>query len=157
MTPTDWPAVHRIFEAGIATGTATLEPAAPSWMAWDDTHLDRCRMVAEDDGEVVAWAALSPVTGPCEYGGVGEISIYVAEDARGKKLGSKLLDALVRESEAAGLWTLQAQIFRENTASIHIHEIAGFRIVGIRERIGKTNGEWHDIVLMERRSPVVGV
>lgn len=157
MSPTDWPAIHRIYEDGIATGTATLETAAPSWMAWDDIHLDPCRMVAEDDGEVVAWAALTPVAGRCSSGGVAELSIYVAEGARGKKLGTKLLEALVAESEEAGFWTLQAQIFEENTVSIHIHESAGFRTVGVRERIGKLAGRWRNVVLMERRSPVVGV
>lgn len=157
MTPTDWPAIHRIYEDGIATGTATLETDAPSWMSWDDSHLDSCRMVAEDDGEVVAWAALTPVSGRCAYGGVAELSIYVAEDARGKHLGTKLLEALVDESEDAGFWTLQAQIFEKNAASIHIHENVGFRTVGVRERIGKIKGEWQNVVLMERRSETVGV
>jgi L-amino acid N-acyltransferase YncA len=157
MAPTDWPAIHRIYEDGIATGTATLETIAPSWMAWDASHLDSCRMVAEEDGEVVAWAALTPVSGRCAYGGVAEISIYVAESSRGQKVGQKLLEALVSESEGMGFWTLQAQIFEENVASIHIHETAGFRIVGVRERIGQINGSWHDVVLMERRSQLVGV
>lgn len=156
MAPTDWPAIHRIYEDGIATGTATLDTIAPSWIAWDSGHLDSCRVVAEDDGEVVAWAALTPVTGRCDYGGVAELSIYVAEDSRGRKLGQKLLDALVTKSEEAGFWTLQAQIFEENTASIHIHEAAGFRVVGTRERIGHVNDRWHNVVLMERRSHVVG-
>jgi L-amino acid N-acyltransferase YncA len=157
MAPTDWPAIHRIYEDGIATGTATLETIAPSWMAWDASHLDSCRMVAEEDGEVVAWAALTPVSGRCAYGGVAEISIYVAESSRGQKVGQKLLEALVSESEGMGFWTLQAQIFEENVASIHIHETAGFRIVGVRERIGQINGSWRDVVLMERRSQLVGV
>lgn len=158
MTPTDWPAIHRIYEDGIATGTATLETDAPSWIAWDDSHLDSCRMVAEDDGgDVVAWAALTPIAGRCAYGGVAELSIYVAADARGKHLGTKLLEALVDESEEAGFWTLQAQIFESNSASVHIHENVGFRTVGVRERIGKLNGEWQNVVLMERRSDTVGV
>lgn len=156
MAPTDWPAIHRIYEDGIATGTATLETIAPSWMAWDAAHLSSCRVVAEDGGDVVAWAALTPVSGRCAYGGVAELSIYVAEGSRGRKLGQTLLDALVQKSEEAGFWTLQAQIFEENTASIHIHEAAGFRVVGVRERIGQVNGEWHNVVLMERRSQVVG-
>lgn len=157
MAPTDWPAIHRIYEDGIATGTATLDTIAPSWMAWDSSHLGSCRVVAEDDGEVVAWAALTPVTGRCAYGGVAELSIYVAEDARGKKLGQQLLDALVAKSEQEGFWTLQAQIFETNEVSVHIHEAAGFRVVGTRERIGQVNGHWHNVVLMERRSQVVGV
>lgn len=157
MAPTDWPAIHRIYEDGIATGTATLDTIAPSWMAWDASHLDPCRVVAEEDGEVVAWAALTPVTGRCAYGGVAELSIYVAEDARGKKHGQKLLEELIGKSEEAGFWTLQAQIFEENTVSIHIHEAAGFRVVGVRERIGQVNGRWHNVVLMERRSQSVGV
>jgi phosphinothricin acetyltransferase len=157
MAPTDWPAIHRIYEDGIATGTATLDTIAPSWMAWDSQHLASCRVVAEDEDGVVAWAALTPVTGRCAYGGVAELSIYVAEDSRGKKLGRRLLEALVEKSEAEGFWTLQAQIFEENTVSIHIHEAAGFRVVGVRERIGEVNGKWHNVVLMERRSHVVGV
>ena len=157
MAPTDWPAIYRIYEDGIATGTATLDTTAPSWISWDSAHLDRCRVVATDDGEVVAWAALTPVTGRCAWGGVAELSIYVAEDARGKKLGQQLLEALVAKSEEAGFWTLQAQIFEENSVSIHIHESAGFRVVGVRERIGNVNDKWHNVVLMERRSQTVGV
>ena len=157
MAPTDWPAIHRIYEDGIATGTATLDTTAPSWISWDSAHLDRCRVVATDDGEVVAWAALTPVTGRCAWGGVAELSIYVAEDARGKKLGQQLLEALVAKSEEEGFWTLQAQIFEENSVSIHIHEAAGFRVVGVRERIGNVNDKWHNVVLMERRSQTVGV
>jgi L-amino acid N-acyltransferase YncA len=156
MAPTDWPAIYRIYEDGIATGTATLDTIAPSWIAWDSSHLNSCRVVAEENGEVVAWAALTPVTGRCAYGGVAELSIYVAEDSRGQKLGQLLLDALVTKSEQEGFWTLQAQIFEENSVSIHIHEAAGFRIVGVRERIGQVNGRWHDVVLMERRSQTVG-
>ena len=157
MAPTDWPAIHRIYEDGIATGTATLDTIAPSWIAWDSAHLDRCRVVATDDGEVVAWAALTPVTGRCAWGGVAEMTNNVAEDARGKKLGQQLLEALVAKSEEEGFWTLQAQIFEENSVSIHIHEAAGFRVVGVRERIGHVNGKWHNVVLMERRSQSVGV
>jgi L-amino acid N-acyltransferase YncA len=157
MAPTDWPAIHRIYEDGIATGTATLDTIAPSWMAWDAAHLDACRVVAEEDGEVVAWAALTPVSGRCAYGGVAELSIYVAEDARGKKVGKRLLEELVLASEEAGFWTLQAQVFDTNEVSIHIHEAAGFRVVGVRERIGRVSGEWVNVVLLERRSQIVGV
>ncbi len=157
MAPTDWPTIHRIYEDGIATGTATLETMAPSWMAFDSAHLASCRMVAEENGEVVAWAALTPVSGRCAYGGVAELSIYVAAHSRGQKIGQKLLEALVAQSEDAGFWTLQAQIFEENEASVHIHEAAGFRVVGIRERIGQLKDKWHNVVLMERRSHVVGV
>ena len=157
MTPDDWPAVRRIFREGIETGDATFETEPPPWEAWDRAHLERPRLVAVLDDEVVGWAALSPVSDRCVYGGVAEVSVYVAEGARGRGVGRALLEALVRGSEEEGLWTLQAGIFPENEASIRIHEACGFRTVGVRERLGEMDGEWRDVVLMERRSEVVGV
>lgn len=157
MTPEDWPAVAAIYREGIATGLATFETDVPSWEAWDRGHLPVCRLVARCDGEVVGWAALSPVSGRCVYGGVAEVSVYIAESARGQGIGRWLLMALVEASETAGLWMLQAGIFPENRASIALHRTCGFREVGYRERIGRLHGVWRNTVLMERRSTVVGM
>jgi phosphinothricin acetyltransferase len=154
----DWPRVREIYEEGIATGHATFETAAPKWSRWDAGHVEACRIVAQDpDTErVLGWAALSPVSDRCVYGGVGEVSVYVAAEAQGRGLGTRLLEALVRASEDAGFWTLQAGIFPENQASVRLHARCGFQTLGVRERLGKLNGTWRDVVLMERRSPTVG-
>jgi L-amino acid N-acyltransferase YncA len=157
MTEQDWPAVREIYLQGIATGNATFEKSVPEWKDWDERHLPSCRLVARSGNRALGWAALSPVSSRCVYGGVAEVSIYVAEDARGHGVGRQLLDALVNASEQNGIWTLQAGIFPENQASIRLHQQAGFRIVGRRERLGCMNGVWRDIVLMERRSAVVGI
>ena len=158
MTEAHWPAVKAIYEAGIATGNATFETQAPSWEAWDKAHLGHSRLVAVDAaGAVLGWAALSPVSSRCVYGGVAEISVYIAAEARGQGVGRQLLQALIADSEAHGLWTLQAGTFEENKASIGLHTQAGFRVIGHRERIGQHNGMWRNTVQMERRSPNVGV
>jgi phosphinothricin acetyltransferase len=157
MQPADWPAVRAIYLEGIATGNATFETEAPEWERWDASHLRVCRLVARRDGQVVGWAALSPVSVRCVYAGVVEASVYVAAAARGQGVGKALLAALVAESERAGLWTLQTGIFPENVASLALHKACGFREVGCRERIGQMNGVWRDVILMERRSKVVGV
>lgn len=152
-----WPAVRAIYEAGIATGQATFTTEAPSWEDWDAGHLVPCRLVATaPDGAVLGWAALSPVSGRCVYAGVAEVSIYVAAEARGLGVGRQLLAALVLAAEQNGLWTLQAGIFPENAASLALHAGQGFRTVGRRERIGQLRGRWHDTLLLERRSGVVG-
>jgi phosphinothricin acetyltransferase len=156
MTADDWPAVREIYAEGIATGNATFEKSPPGYEVWDGSHLRACRLAARAGDEVVGWAALSPASGRCVYAGVAEVSVYVRENARGRGIGLALLRALVEESERAGLWTLQAGIFPENTASIDIHGKAGFRIVGVREKLGAMDGRWRDVVLMERRSTVVG-
>ena len=156
MRAEDWPDVSAIYAEGIATGHATFETSVPSWEAWDADHLSSCRLVAEDDDGVLGWAALSGVSDRCVYGGVGEISVYVAGRARGRGVGSRLLGALVEASEDAGLWTLQAGIFPENTASVRVHEKCGFRVVGVRERLGKLGDTWRDVLLLERRSAAVG-
>ncbi len=156
MQPNDWPAVRGIYLEGIATGNATFEQTAPDWEKWDAGHLSGVRIVARSGGEVLGWAALSPVSGRCVYQGVAEVSIYIAERAQGRGVGRLLMSRLVADSEAAGLWTLQAGIFPENVASIALHQSAGFRVVGQRERLGQMNGRWRDVVLMERRSGVAG-
>lgn len=153
----DWPAVRDIYLEGIASGNATFETEAPSWEQWNKSHLSFARLVARDAGTVLGWAALSPVSGREAYSGVAEVSVYVGAASLGRGIGRLLLEALVRESESHGIWTLQAGIFPENTASIVLHERCGFREVGRRERIGKLKGRWRDTVLLERRSRTVGV
>lgn len=157
LQPEDWDRVRTIYEQGIATGDATFETEAPEWLVWDRNHLAACRFVAERDGHIAGWAALAPVSERCVYGGVAEVSLYVAEDARGGGIGAILLAALVESSEGEGMWTLQAGVFPENEASIRIHERAGFRRVGRRERLGRLAGQWRDVLLLERRSLRVGV
>ena len=157
LTADDWPRVHEIYAEGIASGHATFETTVPEWPDWDAGHLTECRLVAEDDGAVHGWAALSPVSNRCVYGGVAEVSVYVDSAARGQGVGRALLEGLVAASEDAGIWTLQAGIFPENEASVRLHEQCGFRVVGRRERLGKMGYRWRDVLLLERRSAVVGV
>jgi len=157
MKECDWEAVRSIYEEGIATGKATIETETPGWEEWDGSHLNSCRLLARVEGKVVGWAALSLVLTRCAYSGVAGVSVYVAASARGQGIGVTLLRALIEESERAGIWTLQARIFPENVASVVLHESCGFRTVGVRERLGKLNGVWRDVVLMERRSKVVGL
>lgn len=153
MRTDDWPAVKAIYEQGIATRLATFETEAPSWDDWNAGHLAEPRLVAERDGQVVGWAALSPASRrPC-YAGVAEESVYVAEDARGQGAGRALLGELVSLADAAGIWTIQTAIFPENVASIELHRRCGFRVVGVRERIAQLDGAWRDTVVMERRAP----
>ena len=158
LRPEDWPEVRRIYAEGIATGDATFETEPPGWEAFDAGRLRTPRLVAEGHaGDVLGWAVLSPVSSRCVYGGVAEVSVYVAERARGQGVGSRLLAELVRRSEEAGLWTLQAGIFPENEATLALHVKHGFREVGRRERIGRMDGRWRDTLLLERRSRVVGI
>ncbi|MGE5102350.1 MAG: N-acetyltransferase family protein [Deltaproteobacteria bacterium] len=158
MTPDDWPAVRDIYQAGIATGEATFQTEAPAWDAWDAGHLKTCRLVARDDeGKVVGWAALGPVSSRPVYAGVAEVSVYIAAGARGRGLGRQLLTALIDASERDGRWSLQASIFPENEASVRLHQRCGFRVVGRRERIACHYGRWRDTLWLERRSAVVGV
>lgn len=151
----DWDQVKLIYQKGIDTGNATFQTSAPSWEDWDQSHLASCRIVMQEDSKVIGWAALTPVSSRCVYAGVAEVSVYVDPAHSGKGIGLNLLNELVRQSEAEGIWTLQAGIFPENAASLSIHEKAGFKILGTREKIGKQNGIWRDTVLLERRSPVI--
>jgi len=155
LRPEHWPEVARIYEAGIATGNATFETEVPSWDAWDAAHPE-LRLVAEREGEVVGWAALSPASSRRCYRGVAEVSVYVAADAQGGGVGLALLERLVAVSEDAGYWTLTAGVFPENEASLRLHRACGFRDVGVRERLGESAGVWRDVLLLERRSAVVG-
>jgi L-amino acid N-acyltransferase YncA len=157
LVPGDWPAVASIYRQGMATGDATFETDVPTWDAWDAARLPRCRLVAQSDGVLVGFAALSPVSSRAVYAGVAEVMVYVAEDMRGRGIGRRLLDALVDHAEEAGLWTLQAGIFPENRASIALHAAVGFQVLCTRHRLGRAaDGRWRDVVLMERRSDVVG-
>jgi L-amino acid N-acyltransferase YncA len=157
LLPEYWPAVKAIYEAGLATGNASFQTSAPSWEEWDAAHLKHSRLVALDGDTVIGWAALTPVSGRCVYAGVAEVSVYIDEGSRGQGIGKALLQALIIESENNGLWTLQAGIFPENIPSVRLHEKAGFRQVGIREKIGKMGDRWRDTVLLERRSKTVAL
>jgi phosphinothricin acetyltransferase len=152
LQPADWPDVARIFEEGIRTGNATFETTAPTWETWDGGHLTDHRLVVTLDGDVVGWAALSAVSDRACYSGVAEHSIYVAERVRGLGFGRQLLAALVAAADAGGIWTLQSGVFPENEASLALHLSLGFRVVGVRERLGRLDGVWRDVVLLERRS-----
>lgn len=157
LTSAHWESVRSIYLEGIATGNATFQQTAPDWPDWDKNHLQTCRIVAVSSDEILGWAALSPVSSRCVYAGVAEVSVYVAPSTQGSGVGTALLSHLVAASEAAGIWTLQAGIFPENAASVRLHAGAGFRVVGTREHLGSMNGSWRDVLLMERRSSVVGV
>jgi len=170
MPPDLWPAVREIYREGVATGNATFETELPDWEKWDSSHRKDCRLIAlepfdEDTEEVLisrnkltvlGWAALSPVSARRVYRGVAEVSVYVSAAARGRGVGKALLQALVQESEVNGIWTLQAGVFPENTASVALHKSCGFRKVGVRRQIGKLGDSWRDVLLLERRSPSIG-
>ena len=156
MNAGDWEQVRSVYLEGIATGHATFETDAPSWEKWDASHLQEPRLVARDGEKILGWAALSPVSNRRVYGGVAEVSVYVERRQGRRGIGRALLEALIDESEQNGIWTLQAGIFPENTASILLHLRCGFREVGRRERIGKLNGVWRDTLLLERRSKSIG-
>jgi L-amino acid N-acyltransferase YncA len=158
LRPADWPAVAAIYAQGIATGNATFETEVPSWERWNASHLPDHRLVgrAGPAGEVVAWAALAPVSDRCAYAGVAENSIYVAERTRGLGVGRRLLTGLVERAERAGIWTVQTGVFPENNVSMALHQRCGFRVVGVRERVGQLHGRWRDVVFLERRSTVAG-
>lgn len=161
MRDEDWDEVRRVYAEGIATRQATFETETPAWEAWDRGHRKDCRFVAREPGpghhRLLGWAALSPVSGRCVYAGVAEVSVYVSEDARGCGVGRVLLAALIQASERQGIWTLQAGIFPENEASVRLHRALGFREVGRRERIGRLDGAWRDVLFLERRSAIAGV
>lgn len=157
MKDNDWPQVAGIYREGIATGDATFETDVPEWEKWDKGHLSGCRLVARTGNQVIGWAALSPVSGRCIYSGVAEVSLYIKSSARGKGAGKALLKAVIEESERIGIWTLQSGTFPENNVSINLQKACGFREVGTREKIGCMYGRWRDVVLMERRSRIVGI
>jgi L-amino acid N-acyltransferase YncA len=156
MTDAHAEAVLAIYQDGIDEGNATFETQAPTWPEFNAKRLAAYRFVAVDEaGVVLGWVAAVPVSDRCVYAGVVEHSVYVARAARGRGVGRALLDALIRATEQAGIWTIQSGIFPENPASAALHEAAGFRTVGRRERIGVHNGVWRDVLLIERRSPLI--
>jgi L-amino acid N-acyltransferase YncA len=155
MEPSDWCAVREIYQLGIESGLATLELSAPGWTEWDALHLQSHRWVAVDGGEIVGWAALA-FSHRTVAEGVAESSVYVHPSRRRQQVGSRLLGRLIDASERAGYWTLEARILEENVASLRLHEQHGFRLVGVRERIGRLKGEWRNVLLLERRSQSVG-
>lgn len=156
LLPEHWPSVRAIYAEGIATGHATFETEVPEWEAWDAKCLSEGRLIALVDGSVAGWAALMPISKRRVYAGVAEESVYVGAAYRGRGVGRRLLEQLVAESEVLGIWTLQAGIFPENVASVRVHEACGFRTVGVRRGIGRMAGRWRDVLLLERRSEVVG-
>ena len=157
MNSEDWRAVARIYEEGMNTGFATFETQVPNYEAWDSAHMKLCRIVATTRNTVLGWAALSPVSSRCVYGGVAEVSVYVGENSWKKGVGQLLMEALIHLSEKEGLWTLQSGIFPENKGSILLHEKMGFRYIGKREKVGKLHGIWKDNLLFERRSSIIGI
>lgn len=154
-TPKDYEAVKSIYQEGIDTGNATFQKKAKEQKEWEEGTLSFSRLIAEEEGNVLGWAALSPVSSRCVYSGIAEVSVYIKKDVQGKGIGSALLHKIITISEEQGIWTIQAGIFPENSASIALHEKNGFRQVGIREKMGKMDGVWRDVVLLERRSSVV--
>jgi L-amino acid N-acyltransferase YncA len=154
MGPGDWPHVAAIYAAGIATRNATFETEVPAWAEWDAAHLPDHRFVASDSDGIVGWVALTAYSDRCCYEGVADLSVYVDPAAQGRGIGRTLLEQVVTSAEGAGIWTLQAGIFPENEASLALHRRCGFRVVGTRERIGRLDGVWRDVLLLERRSPV---
>jgi phosphinothricin acetyltransferase len=157
MKKDDWISVAEIYRQGIESGNATFQRDIPTWDEWDSAHIKTCRIVASIDNEIAGWAALTSVSGRCVYAGVAEVSVYVSNLFKGQKVGTRLLERLISESEKEGYWTLQAGIFPENKASLKIHFNLGFRNVGFREKIGKMNDIWRDTILLERRSKKVGI
>ena len=158
MRASDAGRVLAIYQAGLDAGDASFETQAPSWDAFDAAKLPAHRLIAAaaGTGEVLGGAAVSPVSSRCVYAGVVENSVYVDAAAQGRGVGEALLRALITSTETAGVWTIQSGIFPENRASLRLHERAGFRVVGIRERLGRHHGRWRDVVMVERRSPVAG-
>lgn len=158
MKTSDWEQVRDIYMEGIRTGLATFQTEAPIWENWDKGHLAACRLVVRSGDKVLGWTVLSPTSSRDCYSGVVEVSIYIGEEYKGQGIGTALMTELILQSEENGIWTLYCAIIKENSASIAMHKKCGFREIGTREKIAKmNNGVWHDVVLMERRSKVVGV
>jgi L-amino acid N-acyltransferase YncA len=151
--------VLAIYQAGLDTGQASFETVAPAWEEFDAAKLPAHRHVAADmaTGQVLGWAAAVTVSNRCVYAGVIEHSVYTHPDHRRRGIGAALLSALIQSAEQTGVWTIQSGVFPENSASLRLHERAGFRVIGIRERIGSHHGQWRDVVCIERRSAVAGV
>jgi len=154
---TDYPSVKNIYQQGIDTGNATFQVIAKNWDEWNNSMHSHSRIVAVKDNNILGWAALSPISSREVYSGVAEVSVYISTSAQGKGVGQKLLSHLILESENNNIWMLQAGIFPENIGSIKLHENNDFRQLGLREKLGKMNNVWRNVVLMERRSKTVGI
>ncbi|MBQ0989105.1 N-acetyltransferase family protein [Micromonospora sp. PSH03] len=154
MTADDAARVLAIYQAGLDGGDASFETTAPTWAQFDAGKLPEHRLVAVDR-TVIGWVAVSPTSTRAVYAGVVEHSVYVDPAARGRGVARLLLDALIASTEAAGVWTIQSGVFGENTASLRLHQRAGFRVIGVRERVARHHGRWRDVILLERRSPVI--
>lgn len=157
LTKEYWNDVSNIYMQGILTKNATFEKDCPDWDYWDKNHRPDCRLIEKQNGKTIGWAALSNISGRCVYSGVAEVSIYIDSQNRGQGVGQKLMERLITESEKAQIWTLQAGVFPENKSSISLHVRNGFRIIGVREKIGKMDENWRDVVLLERRSKTIGI
>lgn len=157
ITKDNFSEVVEIYKQGLATNIATFQNDLPQWEDWNKGHLDFCRISIYENNKMLGWTALTPVSSRCVYAGVAEVSVYIAQKERGKGIGKILLNELIKQSEANGIWMLQSGIFSENQSSIKLHEKCGFRMVGYREKIGKKNGIWKDNILMEYRSKNIGV
>ena len=157
MENSDSERVLEIYQTGIDSKNATFEKSIPSWQEWDNNHLDHSRFVAETDGMVAGWVALSAVSKRDAYRGVAEISIYIHNDYWGKGLGSVLMGKVIESSEEKGIWTLFSVVFPENKASVSLHKKYGFTVIGTREKIGQIDGKWRDTLILERRSRKTGL
>ncbi len=162
MQDSDAKDVLEIYQQGIDSDNASFLEKAPTWKHFNNSHIKQPRLIATDKKVVVGWAALSTIETTGQFGGVCEVSIYIAENYRNNGVGSTLLKNLIELAEKLNIWTLEANIFPENTASIKLHKKFGFRIVGTRERVsimkrGVYKGKWRDVTLMERRSSVAGI
>jgi len=163
MTVSDGDRVVEIYGQAIKSGHATFQENPGTWKDWDQGHLKECRLVACDDNDIViGWAGLSGVSNRCVYRGIAEISVYVDPNHHGKGIGKALLSALIAASEENGIWSLEAGIFPENEASLVLHKALGFEIVGRKRGLGRMGygplaGQWRDVMLLQRRSQVVGV
>lgn len=157
ITKDNFSEVVDIYKQGLATNIATFQNDLPQWEDWNKGHLDFCRISIYENNKMLGWTALTPVSSRCVYAGVAEVSVYIAQNERGKGIGKILLNELITQSEANGIWMLQSGIFSENQSSIKLHEKCGFRMVGYREKIGKKNGIWKDNILMEYRSKNIGI
>ena len=155
LQQSDYKQVRAIYEAGLNTGIASFETESLDWEDWDKKYLKACRFVAEIENKVVGWVALTPFSKRAVYRGVAELSLYIDPAYSGRGIGNMLLEKLIEEAQKEGFWTLQAAIFPENKASIHLHQKNGFRIVGFREKIAQRDGQWYDNVLMEKRFTTV--
>lgn len=157
ITKENYPEVARIYSEGIATGMATFNTEASTWEEWDQEHLTYGRIALIEDTHMLGWGSLAPVSSRCAYTGVAEVSVYVSNAAKGKGVGTRILNELITISESNGIWTLYSAIMSDNAVSIHLHKKCGFRVIGTRERIAQLNGVWRDNTILERRSTVVGV